>query len=57
MGIVDRMELYETNDRIREYVDKYMKHHGITKVESALKCITVKTFIEYVIGGSNGYSN
>jgi len=51
MGIVDRMELYETNDRIREYVDKYMKHHEITEVESALKCIAVKHFIEYVEGG------
>lgn len=50
MGIVDRMELYETNDRIREYVDKYMKHHGITEVESALECIAVKHFIEYAEG-------
>lgn len=52
MSLVERMELYKTNDRIKDYTDKYMKHHGIAEVESALECIAVKHFIEYVEGGS-----
>lgn len=49
MTLVDRMELYKTNDRIREYVDKFMKKHALIDVESALECITVKDYIDYVI--------
>lgn len=52
MSIVERMKLYKTNDRIKDYTDKYMKHHGIIEVESALECMVVKNFIEYVEGGS-----
>ena len=51
-GLIDKLELYNSNDRIKDYVDKYMKHHGITEIEAALKCIAVINFIEYVEGGS-----
>lgn len=51
MGLVERKELYESNDRIKEYTDKFMQTHGITEVESALQCMAVKNFIDYVEGG------
>jgi len=52
MSLIERMKLYKTNDRIKDYTDKYMKHHGITEVKSALECMAVKNFIEHVEGGS-----
>ena len=51
MGLVERKELYESNDRIKEYTDKFMQTHGIIEVESALQCMAVKNFIDYVEGG------
>lgn len=51
MSLVERIELYKKNERIKDYTDKYMKHHGITEVESDLECIAVKHFIEYAEGG------
>lgn len=52
MNLIDSVELYKTNARVKEYVDKYMKKHGLTDVESALKCMAVKSFIEYAVGGN-----
>lgn len=49
MTLVDELELYKTNDRIRDYVDKYMVKHGLSEIESALKCIMIKSYIDYVI--------
>lgn len=47
------MELYENNNRIKEYVDRYMKNHSeIKSVEDALKHSVVRNFIQYVEGGS-----
>lgn len=45
------MELYMTNDRIKEYTNKYMKKHGIIYVNDALKCVMVQEYIKYVVGG------
>ena len=52
MNLVELKKLYESNDRIKEYTDKFMKNHGITEVETALKCMAVKNFIKYVEGGN-----
>lgn len=49
--LIERMELYKKNPRIKKYVDKYMEHHRILDVDAALKCMAVKDFIEYVVGG------
>ena len=49
MTLIESMELYEKNDRIKGYVDKYMKAHELIDVESALQCITVKSYIDYVV--------
>lgn len=46
------MELYENNNRIKDYVDRYMKNHSeIKSVEDALKHSIVRNFIQYVEGG------
>ena len=52
MNLIYSVELYKTNARVKEYVDKYMKKHGLTDVESALQCIMVKSFIDYAVGGN-----
>jgi len=52
MSLIDSMELYKTNPRVKDYVDKYMKTHGLIDLESALKCMVVKNFIEYAVGGN-----
>lgn len=47
------MELYNNNNRIKEYVDRYMKNHSeIKSVEDAIKHSIVMSFIQYVEGGS-----
>lgn len=51
MNLAELKKLYESNDRIKEYTDRFMKNHGITEVETALKCMAVKNFIDYVEGG------
>lgn len=52
MSLIDSMELYKSNPRVKDYVDKYMKTHGLIDLESALQCIVVKNFIEYAVGGN-----
>ena len=52
MTMIESMELYKTNPRVKDYVDKYMKKHELTDVESALQCMMVKSFIEYAVGGN-----
>jgi len=52
MSLIDSMELYKTNPRVKDYVDKYMRTHGLIDLESALKCMVVRSFIQYVEGGS-----
>ena len=47
------MELYNNNNRIKEYVDRYMKNRSeIKSVEDALNHSIVRNFIQYVEGGS-----
>lgn len=47
------MELYNNNDRVKDYVDRFVKmHSNIKSVEDALKYSMVKSFIQYVEGGS-----
>lgn len=47
------MELYNNNNRVKDYVDRFMKKHSeIKSVEDALKHSMVKSFIQYVEGGS-----
>jgi hypothetical protein len=47
------MELYNNNNRVKDYVDRYMKNHtNIKSVEDALKHSMVRSFIQYVEGGS-----
>lgn len=52
MSLIDAEELYKTNPRVKDYVDKYMRTHGLIDLESALQCMVVKNFIEYAVGGS-----
>lgn len=49
MNLIDEEELYKTNPRVKDYVDKYMRTHGLIDLESALQCIMVKNFIEYAV--------
>lgn len=49
---MSNMELYNNNNRVKDYVDKYMRTHGLIDLESALKCMVVKNFIEYAVGGN-----
>lgn len=51
MNLIDEEELYKTNPRVKDYVDKYMRTHGLIDLESALKCMVVRSFIQYVEGG------
>lgn len=46
------MELYKTNDKVKEYTNKYMTKHGIIYVNDALKCMMVQEYIKYVVGGN-----
>ena len=47
------MELYNNNNRVKDYVDRFMKKHSeIKSVEDALRHSMVKSFIQYVEGGS-----
>lgn len=45
------IELYNTNSKIKEYVDRFMKHHNVEKVEDAFKHCMVRNYVEYVTGG------
>lgn len=46
------MELYNNNNRVKEYVDRFMKKHSeIKSVEDAFECVMVKSFVQYVEGG------
>ena len=52
-GQMSNMELYNNNNRVKDYVDRFMKNHSnIKSVEDALKHSMVKSFIQYVEGGS-----
>ena len=50
MTVIERMEIYNSNDRVRQYVIKFMNKHGLKDVQSAVKCMAVKSYIDYVIG-------
>lgn len=50
MTLIERMEIYNSNDRVRQYVIKFMKKHGLKDVQNAVKCMAVKSYIDYVIG-------
>ena len=47
MTPIELTELYNTNDRFKEYTDKYAKTHRLLP-EYALKCIMVKQFAEWL---------
>lgn len=49
MTIIELTELYNTNDRFKEYTDRYAKTHRMLP-ECALKCIMVKQFAEWLKG-------
>lgn len=49
MDILKLQTLYESNNKFKEYVDKYAKHHGIAFVENALKCMMVKNYALYLV--------
>lgn len=50
MNLVDMKELYTSNPKIKEYVDKYMKCHRMLNVEDAFKCSAVKEYYKYITG-------
>ena len=50
MTVIERMEIYNSNDRVRQYVIKFMNKHGLKDVQNAVKCMAVKSYIDYVIG-------
>ena len=49
MDLIVLMDMYEHNDKFKEYVDKYSRTHGIAFVENALKCIMVQNYAEYLM--------
>lgn len=50
MTPIKAMDIYMTNDKVREYTNKYMKKHGLIYVNDALKCMVVLEYIKYVAG-------
>lgn len=53
MTLIDCMELYKNNDRIREYVDKYARCHAMAGVplspERTMQCMVVQAYIAEVL--------
>lgn len=53
MILIDCMELYKNNDRIREYVDKYARCHAMAGVplspERTMQCMVVQAYIAEVL--------
>lgn len=47
MTTIELAELYKTDDRFKDYVDRYAKTHRLLP-EYALKCIMVKQFAEWL---------
>lgn len=47
MTEIEINELYKTNDKFKEYADKYAKHHGLLP-EYALKCVMVRIKAEEI---------
>lgn len=49
MDILKLKDMYDNNEKFKEYVDKYSKKHGIAFVDDALKCIMVQQYAKYLI--------
>lgn len=47
MTTIELAELYKTDDRFKDYVDRYAKTHRLLP-EYALNCIMVKQFAEWL---------
>ena len=47
--MIKLMDLYNTKPVFKEFVDKYMRCHGIKFVDRALKCMAVKNYAEYLL--------
>ena len=49
MDILKLKDMYDNNEKFKEYVVKYSKKHGIVFVEYALKCMMVQQYAKYLI--------
>lgn len=53
MTLIDYKELYDKNERIKEYVDKYAQCHAMAGVplspERTMQCMVVQAFIAEVL--------
>lgn len=49
-GIMDYWTMYLTDDKFRQYVDKYCMKHRIPP-ETAVKCLIVRGYADYLKGG------
>ena len=60
MGMIELEQLYQTDKRFKEYVDKYAACHRTTEEVAikdlaldALSHAVVKNYAEYLIGGTH----
>ena len=48
MDIVKLADMYQNNEKFKDYVDKYKRTHGIPLIEDVFKCIMVQSYAEYL---------
>lgn len=48
---VNLLDLYNTNEQFKQYVDKYAKHHGKLFPEDCFFDVTVVNYAKYLMEG------